>query len=85
MTLSRITYALGAAVLCPLLSPVLSGALVSSTYGAHAASPPAPPAAVAVSHRAAVRATGHFQPPVAHRYGANGMRMGLHCEDHDPS
>jgi hypothetical protein len=27
----------------------------------------------------------HVAAPVPHRYGANGMRMGLHCEDHDLS
>ena len=25
----------------------------------------------------------HFAAPVPHKYGANGMRMGLHCETVD--
>jgi hypothetical protein len=74
MTLTRITSVLGAVA--------LGGVLVASTYGAQAARPSAPdhPA-----HARTVDSTGHFQAPVPHKYGANGMRMGMHCEDHDLS
>jgi hypothetical protein len=47
----------------------LAGLLVSSTYVAPAAG----------------SAPDHFQAPVPHKYGANGMRMGLHCETTDMS
>jgi hypothetical protein len=77
MTLSRITSTVGAVA--------LGGVLVASTYGAAVGSATAPDH-VARSH---VALTGdrsdHFRPPVLHRYGANGMRMGLHCDTHDPS
>ena len=60
---------------------VLSALLVASTYGAHAAKPPAP----AHLGRATPPATtsvrqGDFAAPVPHRYRADGLRMGLHCE-----
>jgi hypothetical protein len=42
--------------------------LVASTYGAHAAKPPAP-----ATH-------DHYAAPVPHQYRADGLRMGLHCE-----
>ncbi|HEX3929914.1 MAG TPA: hypothetical protein VHW64_04380 [Nocardioides sp.] len=76
MTLSRITSTFAAVA--------LGGVVVASTYGAQAAG------TVATSHDRAhhaqlVRAADHFQAPAPHKYGANGMRMGLHCEDHDPS
>ncbi len=74
MTLTRITSILGAVV--------LGGVLVASTYGAQAARPPASPSG---HHSRLAEQVGHFQAPVPHKYGANGMRMGLHCEDHDPS
>jgi len=77
MTLTRITSTLGAVA--------LGGVLVASTYGASpgtaARSPDAPAHAV---HRAVARDHG-FVAPMPHKYGANGMRMGLHCETSDPS
>jgi hypothetical protein len=76
MTLTRITSLLGAVA--------LGGVLASSTYGAQAARPPAAPDHVANGQHSRL-VDGHFQAPVPHKYGANGMRMGLHCEDHDPS
>jgi hypothetical protein len=77
MTLTRITSTLGAMA--------LGGVLVASTYGAQAAGPPASPDRTAHRQAARVSLTDHFQAPMAHGYGSNGMRMGLHCEDHDPS
>jgi hypothetical protein len=74
MTLSRITSTLAAVA--------LGGVVVASTYGAPAAG------STAATHRAHAhhaRVADRFQAPVPHRYGANGMRMGLHCETHDPS
>ena len=76
MKLTRITSMLGAVA--------LGGVLVASTYGAEAARAPASPDHSAHHGRVAEQ-SGHFQAPVPHKYGANGMRMGLHCEDHDPS
>jgi hypothetical protein len=76
MTLTRITSILGAVA--------LGGVLVGSTYGAQAARPPAAPDRSG-HHSRVVDKVYHFQAPVPHKYGANGMRMGLHCEDHDPS
>jgi hypothetical protein len=79
MTLTRITSTLGAVA--------LGGVLVASTYGASpgtAARPPAAPAPAA--HHAPQHAAVHgFVAPAPHKYGANGMRMGLHCETSDPS
>jgi hypothetical protein len=77
MTLTRITSTLGAMA--------LGGVLVASTYGAQAAGPPSAPDRVGHGQHTGVTETGHFQAPVPHKYGSNGMRMGLHCEDHDPS
>ena len=76
MTLTRITSVLGAMA--------LGGVLVASTAGAQAARSPASPERAAHHSRVVDRA-GHFQAPVPHQYGANGMRMGLHCETTDPS
>jgi hypothetical protein len=71
MRFSRITSTLGAAA--------LGGVLVASTYGAQAAGPPA--ARAGTGHpRTATVVVDHFQAPVPHRYGSNGMRMGLHCD-----
>ena len=77
MTLTRITSILGAVA--------LGGVLVASTYGAQAAKPPVADRIGHSSHARIVDTTGHFQAPVPHKYGKNGMRMGLHCENHDPS
>jgi hypothetical protein len=76
MTLTRITSTLGALA--------LGEVLVSSSYGVQAARAPAGPDRGA--HAQHSRMAGyHVAAPVPHRYGANGMRMGLHCEDHDLS
>jgi hypothetical protein len=76
MTLTRITSTLGAVA--------LGGVLVSSSYAASATSAPAAPDHS--THAQHARFAGYyFAAPVPHKYGANGMRMGLHCEDHDPS
>jgi hypothetical protein len=77
MTLTRITSVLGAVV--------LGGALAGSTYGAQAANPSVSPDRSGHHHSRLDHGSGHFQAPAPHKYGANGMRMGLHCEDHDPS
>jgi hypothetical protein len=76
MTLTRITSVLAAVA--------LGGVLVASTNGAGAARAPTSPAR-SEHHGRVAKQTGHFQAPMPHKYGANGMRMGLHCEDHDPS
>ena len=57
----------------------VAGVLAGSTYDAGAT---APGRHVAGAHQ--VRDAG-FAPPAPHRYGANGMRMGLHCEAVDLS
>ncbi len=77
MTLTRITSTLGAVA--------LGGVLVASTYGAQAAGPQVAPDRGAHARHGHVTVADHFQAPVPHKYGSNGMRMGLHCEDHDPS
>ncbi|HET9842101.1 MAG TPA: hypothetical protein VFQ01_08850 [Nocardioides sp.] len=78
MTLTRITSTLGALA--------LGGVLVASTYGAQAAgSTTAPDRSGTAQHSRVAGQTGHFQAPAPHRYGSNGMRMGLHCETHDAS
>jgi len=74
MTLSRITSTLGAVA--------LGAVLVGSTYGASPVT--AARAAVHPSHHSVVHDSG-FVPPIPHKYGANGMRMGLHCETSDRS
>jgi len=73
MTLTRITSVLGAVA--------LGGVLVASTYGAQAAGTPSTPAH---SHHGRIAVT-HFQAPVPHPYGPDGMRLGLHCETTDMS
>lgn len=76
MTLTRITSVLGAAA--------LGGVLVASTYGAQAARAPASPDR-AGHHSRMAEPIDHFQAPVPHKYGPNGMRLGLHCETTDMS
>ena len=76
MTLTRITSVLGAVA--------LGGVLVASTYGARADAPTTPRHATHAVHGHA-RVVDHFQAPTPHKYGANGMRMGLHCETSDLS
>jgi hypothetical protein len=58
----------------------VAGVLAGSSYAAGASTPSRPHL---VSHRA-VHDPG-FTAPVPHKYGANGMRMGLHCETVDIS
>jgi len=76
MTLTRITSVLGAVA--------LGGVLVASNTGAQAARGPATPDGAAHHSRLADR-TGHFVAPIPHKYGPNGMRLGLHCETRDMS
>jgi hypothetical protein len=76
MLLTRITSILGAVV--------LGGVLVASTGGAQAARAPASPDRAHHHARMADRG-GHFEAPVPHKYGPNGMRLGLHCETKDMS
>jgi len=68
--LTRISSVLGAVV--------LGAVLVASTYGAQAAGPHQrahhPPVARAAT------GSDRFVAPVPHRYRADGLRMGLHCE-----
>ena len=79
MRLTRIPSVLGAIA--------LGGVLVGSTYGAQAARTPSAPTGSTHGHpgRTMMRQVDHFQAPMPHRYGANGMRMGLHCETRDMS
>jgi|1185.fasta_scaffold1010630_1 hypothetical protein len=77
MTLNRITSVLGAMA--------LGGILVGSTHGAQAAKAAAPDPTRGGQHTQQTERTSHFQAPLPHPYGPNGMRMGMHCEDHDLS
>ena len=80
MTLTRITSTIGAVA--------LGGVLVASTYGAQASGSTTSPdrtGSTSGQHSRLTGQTGQFQAPVLHKYGSNGMRMGLHCETHDPS
>jgi hypothetical protein len=63
----------------------IAGALALTAYSAQAGSASAP--AVHSGHHAAAHPVrdAAFVAPVPHKYGANGMRMGLHCETHDMS
>jgi hypothetical protein len=76
MTLSRITSTLAAVA--------LGGVVVASTYGAQAAGSSAAPDRTG-AHHSRVAEADHFRAPVTHRYGPNGMRLGLHCETKDMS
>jgi hypothetical protein len=76
MTLTRITSMLGAVA--------LGGVLVASTAGAQAARAPASPEGIQ-HHSRLAEPVAHFEAPVPHKYGSNGMRMGLHCETSDMS
>jgi hypothetical protein len=82
MTLNRITSMLGAVA--------LGGVLVASTYGAQAARPSTAPAHSGhvthlqhLTHAQVVKLAGDFQPPMLHKYGKNGLRLGYHCETKD--
>jgi hypothetical protein len=78
MRLTRIPSILGAVA--------LSAVLVASTNGAQAARTPSAPTGSSHSHPSrTIRQVDHFQAPVPHKYGANGMRMGMHCETTDMS
>jgi hypothetical protein len=77
MTLTRITSTLGAVA--------LGGVLVASTYGASPGTAARSPAAPAHAPHHVVARDHGFVAPVPHKYGANGMRMGLHCETSDRS
>jgi hypothetical protein len=77
MTLTRITSTLGAVA--------LGGVLVATTYGASPGTAARPPAAPAQAPHQTVDRDHGFVAPMPHRYGANGMRMGLHCETSDRS
>jgi hypothetical protein len=59
---------------------VIAGVLAGSSYLTG-------PSTASGSHTGSTRhehAT-HFTAPVPHKYGPNGMRMGLHCETVDMS
>jgi hypothetical protein len=77
MTLTRIMSTIGAVA--------LGGVLVASTYGAQASGSTSAPDRAGSARHSQVAEQSHFQAPVPHRYGSNGMRMGLHCDTHDPS
>jgi hypothetical protein len=77
MSLTRITSTLGAVA--------LGGVLVATTYGASPGTAARPPAAPAPAAHQSVAGHHGFVAPAPHRYGANGMRMGLHCETSDRS
>jgi len=77
MTLTRITSTLGAVA--------LGGVLVATTYGASPGTAARPPAAPAQAPHQTVARDHGFVAPMPHKYGANGMRMGLHCETSDRS
>lgn len=74
--LTRISSIIGALV--------LGAVLVGSTYGAQAARPQAPAHnAKLTTHLSGHLMAGkhdHFVAPVPHKYRADGLRMGLHCE-----
>jgi hypothetical protein len=76
MTLSRITSTVAAVA--------LGGVVVAMTYGAQAAGTSTAPGHGG-PHHARVVDVGHFHAPLAHKYGPNGMRLGLHCETKDMS
>ncbi|HEX4472288.1 MAG TPA: hypothetical protein VH085_09980 [Nocardioides sp.] len=76
MTLSRITSTFAAVA--------LGGVVVASTYGATAAGSSSAPERGG-GHQSRVAVADHFRAPVTHKYGANGMRLGLHCETSDMS
>jgi hypothetical protein len=77
MSLVRISHTLAVAA--------ITGVLALTAYTAQAGSAAAP--AAHPGHHAASHAVrdAAFVAPAPHKYGANGMRMGLHCETHDIS
>lgn len=77
MSLVRVSHLLAVSV--------IAGVLALTAYGAQegsAAAPAVTPSQHGTAHRVRDAA---FVAPAPHRYGADGMRMGLHCETHDPS
>jgi hypothetical protein len=66
MQLTRISAKVGAVV--------LGAVLVASTYGAQASSARSP------SQHARAVVHERFVAPTPHKYGPNGLRMGLHCD-----
>ena len=84
MTLSRIPVQRIASTLAAL---AFGGVVVATTYGAQAVGSTSAPQRVGHSHSSHSRVAdiGHFEAPVTHKYGPNGMRLGLHCETKDMS
>jgi hypothetical protein len=74
--LTRISSILGAAA--------VGGIVLATAYAAPAAAPaPAHHAPASQAHLAThLTAMKHYRfiPPVPHKYRADGLRMGLHCE-----
>jgi hypothetical protein len=70
--LTRISSILGALA--------LGGLLVASTYGAPATEPHAPAHHARLSSQVTSAQHERFVAPVPHKYRADGLRMGLHCE-----
>jgi hypothetical protein len=70
-----------ARVVRTLAVTAVAGVLAATTYGANAARPATHPghAALASHH------TYRYATPVVHKYRADGMRMGLHCDTKDMS
>lgn len=69
---TRITSILGAFA--------LGGVLVASTYSAQADPSYAPAHHQRSAGQVATARFDHVVAPVPHRYRADGLRMGLHCE-----
>jgi hypothetical protein len=63
-----------------LAAGVLAAGLAATAYTAQAMASSHPPDRGKATHRVAT-----FVAPVPHAYGADGMRMGLHCEAKDMS
>jgi hypothetical protein len=70
--LTRISSILGALA--------LGGLLVASAYGAPATEPHAPADHARLSSQVTSAQNDRFVAPVPHKYRADGLRMGLHCE-----
>jgi hypothetical protein len=72
MTVTRIAHTLGATA--------ITGVLAFTAYTAQAGAT-APP----TTHATHATHAGRHAAPAPHRYGADGMRMGLHCDSTDMS
>lgn len=70
--LTRISSILGALALALIL--------VASTSGAPATEPHAPAHQARLSSQVTRAQHDRFVAPVPHKYRADGLRMGLHCE-----